>query len=74
VPSPRMVALEKLAREHLESNPKWAEVFGAELAELRAAERKAMLARWNRVLDDVESPEHQRHLANVRRMRGRRPN
>jgi hypothetical protein len=68
-----MVALEKLARDHLESNPKWAEVWGAELSRLRTAERKAMRARVDRVLNEVASPKHEQSLAQMRHMRRRQP-
>jgi hypothetical protein len=40
-----MIALEKLARQHLETNPKWAAVWVEELSRLRAAEREAMRGR-----------------------------
>jgi hypothetical protein len=68
-----MVALEKLAREYLDTKPEWAAVWGEELSRLRAAEREAMRKQVNRVFDEIASPKHQQHLAQLKRDRQRYP-
>lgn len=57
----RIEMYERLTRQYLHSNPKWAAKFGEELSRLRAAEREATEKQIDRLVDDVR--EHQRQLA-----------
>lgn len=67
----RIAVLERLARQYLKSNPKWAAQWGEELSRLRAAERKATNARMERVMGEVR--EHIQKREAQRRLGGEPP-
>lgn len=52
---------ERLTRQYLNSNTKWAAKVGEELSRLRAAEREVMEKKIERLVDEVKA--HQRELA-----------
>lgn len=50
----RIAMFERLTRQYLNSNTKWAAKFGEELSRLRAAEREVMEKKIERLVDEVK--------------------